>query len=349
MRKYLALFLSLFLLSCGTREVINNLPSGAEVKYSVVYMINGDGDYLYHDRKGKSHYADEDKLHEALAVAEKCRYGEVFIFHLNVRSSFLFFHHDDGDFYYFRNGSLITKTSYSRSGSSEIFAAESDLYNNFKVKNNKVKTYFLYFGHEIPEIGGKGYFDSYPDKLFNVDAFSKAVGRFASEKKFNLIVLSTCHNGTPGTISKLSPYADFLIASPEDLHLSYIDTRYFESLDTLNQTDFKFAENLADTAFKNLEKRTETVITIALYNINAVQRFLKDVDGKYESLVSRLQQKNISEIEYIDLNDEPGLFPGNPSEGVKVFYRPPKFGINKDKKSHSGWEILEDREQISSG
>ncbi len=52
------------------------------VDYSLIYVINGDGNYLYHDKKGRGLQADEQQLEEAIAVARQAEHGEVFIFHL---------------------------------------------------------------------------------------------------------------------------------------------------------------------------------------------------------------------------------------------------------------------------
>ena len=340
-KKLTFLLFGIAFFSCGTKEILkNNLPESEKIKYSIIYLINGDGDYLYHNLKGEPHFGDDDKLKEALSVAGNCKDGEVFIFHIMKKSGFLFFQSDDGNFYYYRNGNLINESGYSRNDYKEIFESELELYNKYKSKAENVSRYFLFFGHQIPEFGGKDYYDSYPDRIFNIKTFSNAVGKFTAGKRFNLLVLSTCHNGTPGVISKLSPYSDFIIASPEDLHLSYIDTKYFENLDTLNQSTFQFARSFAKTAFENLINRTQTVTTIVLYDTKKTFSFLNSIREKYTSLLFSSEQKERSGLEYVDLNEEPSFYSGNYSNGVTIFYRPSKFGVDKNKTSHSGWELI---------
>ncbi len=341
-KRLLFFLFGLAFFSCGTKEILKiNLPDAEKIKYSIIYLINGDGDYLYHNLKGEPHFADEDKLKEALSVAGNCKNGEVFIFHIMKKSGFLFFQSNDGKFYYYRNGNLINESGYNRNDYKEIFESELELYSKFKTRGENVSRYFLFFGHEIPEFGGKYYYDSYPDRIFNIKTFSNAVGKFTARKKFNLLVLSTCHNGTPGVISRLSPYSDFIIASPEDLHLSYMDTKYFENLDTLKQSAFQFAKIFAKTAFENLINRTQTVTTIVLYDTKKTFSFLNSIREKYASLSPSLQQNAVSKIQYFDLSEKPSFYSGNYSNGVTIFYRPSKFGVNKDKTSHSGWELIE--------
>ncbi|MGB8318941.1 MAG: hypothetical protein WCE54_12495 [Ignavibacteriaceae bacterium] len=336
--KWYLLFFALIFFSYGANDVLkNNSPEKGKIDYELIYLINGDGDYLYHDLKGKPHLADEAKLNEALSVAKHCSNGEVFIFHQKEKSDFLFFHSDNREFYYYRNGKLFRNETYNDHGSNVLLETEAYLYNKYRTKNNHVKKYLLYFGHEIPEII-KG--SSASNKMLDVDNFTSSVKRFAGNKKFNLIVLSTCHNGTPGTILKLSPFADYIIASPENLHLSNIDTKYFESLDSLKQTDFQFAKSFAETAFENLKKRTQTVVTIVLYDTQKTSKFLNRIKDKYLSIVHSLERRNNASFDYIDLNEKPELFHGNSSEGIISFYRPSRFGVDENKLSHSGWEII---------
>ena len=78
------------------------------VRYSILFIIHGDGDYLYHDTAGKEYIADEEALASAKRVAGKNPLAEVFIFHQKSRSHFLFFFPlRDGEFYYYMNGLLI--------------------------------------------------------------------------------------------------------------------------------------------------------------------------------------------------------------------------------------------------
>ena len=102
-----------------------------------------------------------------------------------------------------------------------------ELYRRFHAESQRaIVKIFLYSGHEIPEFGGAGYDASVPDRTFTVrDLQSGLQGFTGSSAKFDLLVLSTCFGGTPYTIGALGPYARYIIASPDNLHLSYFDFR----------------------------------------------------------------------------------------------------------------------------
>ena len=56
-------------------------------------------------------------------------------------------------------------------------------------------------------------------------------GFTADSARFDLMILSTCFGGTPYTIGALGPFARYIIASPDNLHLSYFDFHSLERLD----------------------------------------------------------------------------------------------------------------------
>ncbi len=77
------------------------------VPYSLVCVIHGDGDYLYHDTSGNEYNADEEALAGAKRVAQQNPRAEVFIFHQRPRRHFFFF------FLFTMASSLITGTDGS--------------------------------------------------------------------------------------------------------------------------------------------------------------------------------------------------------------------------------------------
>ncbi|MBN2267152.1 MAG: hypothetical protein JW725_02305, partial [Candidatus Babeliaceae bacterium] len=100
--------LKLFLFSCSSvpliqRENALEKESALPPHYSMVFIIHGDGDYLYHDVLGHAHKADEEALFGAIRVAEQNPNAEVFIFHQRPRRHTLFFFpRRDGKIYYYR-------------------------------------------------------------------------------------------------------------------------------------------------------------------------------------------------------------------------------------------------------
>src|SRR5512143_1930391 len=87
--------LAVLLLSCSPDSPVQRETQRAEegmltAPYSIVCVVHGDGDYLYHDTDGNAYSADEEALAEAQRVAERNPRAEVFIFHQRPRRRFMF-------------------------------------------------------------------------------------------------------------------------------------------------------------------------------------------------------------------------------------------------------------------
>lgn len=348
---------SITLFSIGCQKAYKGAPpdlaiqnQGApSINYTLIYIVHGDGSYLYHDAQGKSHQADEETVAEAIAVAEHALTAEVFIFHLKPKKKLLFLIPlKDSEFYYYRNGRRLAKKSYSRSDSHLTFEKEAQYFHIYSAQiilprdSTDIKTMFLYFGHEIPEFTTETYNQSYPGKPFTIHNLANGMNRFLNEipgsnNIFDLTVLSTCYNGTPGVISLLSPYTRYVIASPDNLHLSYINTNALAGLDTLkNLSTDSLANRLASRAFQKLEETTQTTITISVYNIEKATPFLNSVAEEYQHSTQMLESENRLNLERFDCFDD-SFYWGSGDTGVKVYYRPPLFGPQKRKSRHSGW------------
>jgi hypothetical protein len=275
--------LIMFLSSCSAGRPIQQESHSVEndtiaVQYSIVFIIHGDGDYLYHDTAGKEYIADEEALASAKSIAEKNPLAEVFIFHQKPGSNFLFFFPNrDGEFYYYKNGQLIANELYWRDQEVSNLDNEVKFYKSFRAETQPERVnMFLYFGHEIPEFAGAGYDASYPDRTFTVhDLASGIVGFTSNFTKFDLLVLSTCYGGTPYTIGTIGPYARTIIASPGNLHLSYFDLTSLESLDLgLQDGDVPaFANRFARQSFDRLTRDIQTAVSVAVYDVDSVQEY----------------------------------------------------------------------------
>jgi hypothetical protein len=318
----------------------------SETKYSLVFVIHGDGDYLYHDTSDNNYNADEETLIKAKKAAMENPNAEVFIFHQKPRTNFLlFFPRKDGEFYYYRNGQLFATDSYWRDHEKSNFDAEVEYYNRFHVVNhNKLIKMFLYFGHEIPKFGGAGYDESYPDRTFNIDDLAIGLKRLTTDSSpFDLTILSTCFGGIPYTISKLGSFSKIIISSPENLHLSYFDLSPLESLDISLQDDdvLSFAKRFAQQSFDKLTRSIQTEVSVVVYDVEKVQKFLNSIKDNYNKTLNSLKgmtQAMLTEIKHCDCADIPAYQISTISNGVDVLYRPAKFGRSKNKQSHSGWE-----------
>lgn len=317
-----------------------------KTKYSIIFFIHGDSDYLYLDTINNEYNADEETVINAKKVAEQNQNAEVFIFHQKPRRHFLFFFPlKDGEFYYYRNGQLIANELYWRDQEKSNFDLEVALYHKFHVINqNKMINMFLYFGHEIPEVNGEGYDESYPDRTFNIDDLVSGLKNFTNDSTiFDLTILSTCFGGTPYSIGKLIPFTRTIIASPENLYLSYFDLFPLERLDiNLQDGDVPaFAKRFARQSFYKLKSNIQTTVSVAVYETKIVQNFVNSVQNDYSKTLIRLKgitRANLALIEHCDCADIPAYRIPTISDGVDVLYRPARFGRSKNKQSHSGWE-----------
>lgn len=260
--------LMIILLVCNT---YSSIPVGYEY-YRIIYIIHGDNNYLYHDEKGNAVKADEKILGQAKYVAKNIKRGEVFIFYHKPRNKFLFFTKDDGEFYYFKNGSKISEKSYSRENSM-FYSIESAMINEHSEKiNQAMKNILLYYGHEIPDDERNGYHLSYPDKKFSINVFGKGVEELVNsfpskDKSFDLIILSTCRNGTETTLDILTPFTDYLIASPGDIHLSYLNSESLLTLTYDSNTVYDIALEFTHAAYDKLKNSTLTEVNLILYDL----------------------------------------------------------------------------------
>lgn len=326
------------------QELLQKINKAAELQYSIVCVIHGDGNYLYHDASGKEYNADEETLIKIRTVAEQNPYAEVFIYHQKAKKGFLFFTFDDGEFYYYRNGQFVANESYQRDQHQSRFNSEVGLYDRFRaVQNGTMKNIFLYFGHEIPEFGGKRYNVSMPERTFIVQDIAEGVKNFTERlKKFDLMILSTCFGGTPYTIGTLAPFARYIIASPDNLHLSYFDLSPLQRLDLGLQGDdvSLYANKFAHNAFNRLSNTIETSVTVVVYDVVRAQEFLDVVRENYIQTINTIDESQHAPgfgVEHCDCGDISALVIPAMKEGVEIFYRPARFGRTKDKLSHSGW------------
>ncbi len=341
--KLLIISLAFYFVSCASssNNLVNDNLLRQETEYSVIFLIHGDGDYLYHTKNGEKLNADEVTFAKAKSLARKLNRGEVFIYYYKRNKiSLPFSSAKDEEILIFKNGVPALKTSLERDENFSSLKEEADLFNRYSTVKPAGKEIFLYFGHQIPEFDGRGYNESYPKLNFTADSLTKGFNRFLSNnKKFDLTILSTCSNGTPGIVNILSPYTKFIIASPELLHLSYFD---FSKLNLLqeNINDSTLANAVAKSSFEHLKQKTETIISAVVYDVKKVMPYVKEVYKNYSTYIKNLEKITEPEIEYFDCGEDSLFKKENISEGVTIFYRPPMFGKNANKKSHSGWECM---------
>ncbi len=337
--------LAIFLPSCGTAPPARDHDRLAAdpPRYSLVFIIHGDGDYLYHDALGNARQADEDVLAKAQAIAEQSPNAEVFIFHEIERRHLLFLiPRRDGRAYYYRNGRLLARESYWRDQGESRFDPEVRLHAEFAGSGPRPPIrMFFYFGHELPEFDDTGYDDSYSKRPVSILDLAAGVGNIAGESKvFDILTLATCFGGTPYTIGALAPHARYIIASPDNLHLSFFDLEPLAGLDvgSSDSAVAEFADRFARNAFEQLAREVQTVVSVVVYDVNDVSAFVDSVADTYDRTLMAANAAPPALLERCDCADEASYAMPEMNKGLTIHYRASRFGRMKNEERRSGWE-----------
>ena len=337
--------ISMFVLAgCSHSSQIYNRDSQGEPStsdYTAIYYIHADNDYLYHLSDGTPVRANEKVLNSAIEVAEKAVSGEVFIFHQKSQKKRLWlFPRNQSEYYHFRNGTLQHYKKYRyTSGDEVLFDTEAEI---FKADRAKVippdhQTHFFYFGHEIPRDQGGHYNRSMSRMEVNTESFSSGVKRFLTGDQFlDLVVLSTCNNATPTMAKQLMLFTKYLLASPQNLHLSHIDTDAMSLLETNESiSSLELAQTMASQTFDRLSSEVFTAITLSIIDLKKVQNYIDVLDAHVTSYIKVNNPDPFPDN--IDCQDLSFFNTEDYSDGIISFYRPAKFGRPSRSDSHSGW------------
>lgn len=326
----------------GCRSVVPVPPSAEDggepastepLRQRIVVLVHGDASYLYHDSDGTAHQADEETLREAFAAARAMPQAEVFVFHQRPRDSFLgLIPRDDGTVYHFRHGRLVHRATYDQTRT-EPFAAEARLLRTHRTAapDSSLFTAALYYGHAVPKRARPGYHRSRPAVPFGVDRLARGLGRLTiGRSRFDAVVLSTCDGGTPRTLAALAPHARFVLASPGDLHLSFVDADLLAEVARVTN-GAEWTQNLAERAFGRLTGRTTTAVTLATYDVDRAASSARRMAARVRPDTTVAPTGGA----HVDCRDMLGPFVD--TTGVRSWYRPPQFGPRADRESHSGW------------
>lgn len=333
-----AMALFLFLGGCRSMvpvpdQVENDAARAGAVQQQIVIVIHGDGRYLYHDRQGRGHRADEETLREAFAAAQQMPTAEVFVFHQRPESDVLgLFSRDDGTFYHFRRGALIGQTTYEQDRSAPLSAEASLVEGSSTPADSNGLTAALYYGHAVPETPRQGYHQSRPNVPFGVSGLARGLGRLAGPgtSTFDAVVLSTCDGGTPHTVSALASHARHVLTSPADLHLSFIDADLLPAADSTTEAD-RWTRRLAGRAFDRLTARTVTSVTLATYDVEDVLPAARRMSQKVRLDTSAAP----AGARHVDCQTV--LDSAVDTTGVRTWDRPARFGPEANRDPHSGW------------
>ncbi|WP_147303610.1 hypothetical protein [Rhodohalobacter sp. SW132] len=331
----------LLITGCSTHSLVSQEPVPEESPdYTLFFYIHGDSDYLFHQSGGEAIHADEHALDKALNAAKKAETGEVYIFHHRAEKNFLgLIPRRKSQFYHFQNGQEIQRIKYRRSSDDLFMEAENRLHALYGSDPDPADkpAYFLYFGHEIPLEVHRGYNASHSNTVVDTKAFATGLSAFIGEDhSYDLVALSSCSNGTPAMAKYLQETARYLLASPQNLHLSHIN---FTSLELLNESPDidpgHLAEKIAAESYDRLTESVQTVVSLAVYDLEVTGGYIEELYSKTREYLNH-ETPNLFK-ENRDCIELPFFDKDQYSDGVRLFYRPPRFGSRSSSETHSGW------------
>jgi hypothetical protein len=99
-------------------------------------------------------------------------------------------------------------------------------------------------------------------------------------------------------------------------------------------------------SFARLGASVRTGVTISLYDAAKTETYLREHRGAWAETAEAIAADStvtgpmlFSEpTRYRDCAENPAFGAGGESAGATIFYQPPRFGIDRNKTVHSGWE-----------
>lgn len=134
----------------------------------------------------------------------------------------------------------------------------------------------------------------------------------------------------------LIPFTDLMLASPQNLHLSHIDSDAITTLETEpGMSSTQLARFMAEQTFERLGETVLTTITLALYDFKEVPDYINShtsltAADEIQNLMVQFQD-NVDCAEFLLPNN------GNFRDGVETWYKPARFGRQSGQETHSGW------------
>lgn len=176
-----------------------------------------------------------------------------------------------------------------------------------------------------------------PGIAVDTESFGNGLQRFlADDAGFDLVTLSTCSNGTPQMAGQLAPFTNVLLASPQNLHLSYISIEPLKLLEAHpGIPPAELATEIAEHAYEKLVTTIQTVVSLAVYNLEETGGYLAELNAKTQA--HEKEQKPNLNRENGDCSLLPFFDEETYTDGIRVFYRPPRFGATASNKHNSGW------------
>jgi|GEM_PF-3615116 len=293
MKKFMLIFLFL-----------RSALSYGEIEYSFIFQIHEDASYDFHTKEGIKKFGYKEAYKQAKNLALTCTICEVFIFREMAKNGLY-----SGKVEYFLSRKRKSRLYHKREQGEkdlEFFQKHSM---KLKQKKGKIRTFFTYFGHSVPETGVEGYSHSLPHLTFGITHLENRLKKLGaggdSGLLFDGIILSSCHNGTPFILNRLVPFANYVVASPENLHLSYLDIKPFLEIEKKQDiSTLDLLKKIIDQSMETFEQRAiKTFTVLSLYQIQKIKATLAEVSLVYEKNFKKNTQ------DYKDCQDVRGLSP----------------------------------------
>lgn len=136
---------------------------------------------------------------------------------------------------------------------------------------------------------------------------------------------------------ELSGIADYLVASPQNLHLSHLTDSPLQQLESdPSISSEELANSIARESFDRLSEFLQTMITVGVYDLNKIRPQIHSLAQTYRSHLDTIQQRSLF-VDNVDCQTIPHFSRPLPEKGIKLYYQPPVFGANSNSMDHSGW------------
>lgn len=136
---------------------------------------------------------------------------------------------------------------------------------------------------------------------------------------------------------ELSGLSDYLVASPQNLHLSHLmDSPLLQLESNPEIPTAEIAHSIAEQSFERLSTFLQTMVTVAVYDLKEIRSEVGQLAQTYRAYLEEIQQNSLF-VDNVDCRSIPGLHRKLPRDGVTLYFQPPAFGTESASANHSGW------------
>lgn len=91
-----------------------------------------------------------------------------------------------------------------------------------------------------------------------------------ADTNYQLIMLSACKMATPKNLLTMKKYGDFVVASPENIHLAHLEINSLSSM--LEGTPLEKGKKIIDMSYARLLTFTKSNLVLNLYDLNKIDK-----------------------------------------------------------------------------